>query len=214
MYQFSLPFCGQVSDVFIRENMAVSKGDTLIKLNTLKIDEQINRLTAKMNENRSFIADIKTILNNGDDIRTSKLKQQFKTHNLVLSECAKRLGVSLIIPIYCKNVYRKRVFDEKTRLDNVSLDKNLYGYRIYHEINNLLTTLNNQQERLKVLRNRRNLTRKVLEMRVEQYKMGTLAVNDYLLAKQKKVNADLALSIESYSFSLNMKLLDLYLGKI
>jgi len=53
---------GEIEDISISENKTVQRGDTLIKLKTDKIDEQIFALTQKIQENDRFTNDINNLI--------------------------------------------------------------------------------------------------------------------------------------------------------
>lgn len=53
---------GEIENISISENKTVQKADTLIKLKTEKIDEQISALTQKMRENDRFTNDINNLI--------------------------------------------------------------------------------------------------------------------------------------------------------
>ena len=60
----------QITKNNVRENAKIEKGDTLLIFNSLKLNEQIARLQARIEENIVFIADINSILKDSGYVQT------------------------------------------------------------------------------------------------------------------------------------------------
>jgi len=127
---------------------------------------------------------------------------------------AHQLGFSLIIPLYNRHNVKQKVFESKIQLDNIILEKENIENKIYREIETLITTIQLQNNKINALQEELRLYTQVFEMRKEQYSLGSLSINDYLLSENNKTNTELEIIIEKYNLLLNIKLFDLYLGKI
>ncbi len=75
----------QIQKLNLYENLPVKEGDTLIWLNTEGIDEQINRLYAKQEENSLFISDIDRLLH-GKSASSAKYKSEYSHFSSKLNE--------------------------------------------------------------------------------------------------------------------------------
>lgn len=76
----------EVAEIYLCENKTVNSGDTLIKLKTDEIDEQIYRLEQKQFENNQFITDIDKLLAGSSLIETPKYRTEKAHYEAKLSE--------------------------------------------------------------------------------------------------------------------------------
>jgi membrane fusion protein, peptide pheromone/bacteriocin exporter len=75
--QINSPVMAEVEWTNLQENMMVSKGDTLIRLNSSKLSSRIGHLDKLIMENQSFIADIEHLLSgNFDAVSTTLFNAQ------------------------------------------------------------------------------------------------------------------------------------------
>ena len=78
---------GEISGVFISENMKVSRGDTLVIINARKLEEQVAAYQRNIDENLAFKKDIQTILNyRSEKIKTPKYFSQYNEYATQLKE--------------------------------------------------------------------------------------------------------------------------------
>lgn len=78
---------GEVQHVFVSENTIVERGDTILTLNTDKLDEQIVRLQAKIVENKQFVEDISMLLNKRNHrLITHKYQAEYSAYTSILAD--------------------------------------------------------------------------------------------------------------------------------
>lgn len=78
---------GEIEKIFIKENSTVHEGDTLIILNSDKINEQIHRYYNKYSENKNFIKDLYSIMKSQELLLlTPKYRAELSFYKAVLSE--------------------------------------------------------------------------------------------------------------------------------
>jgi len=76
----------RIDKVNIKENKYVKKGDTIVYLNADPIKEQVNRLNKQVEENLTFITDIKNILEKKTNIKTSKYISEYNNYKSKMLE--------------------------------------------------------------------------------------------------------------------------------
>lgn len=76
----------EVKKVYISENSDVSMGDTLLLLNSDKIDEQIKRNREKTEENKNYIHDITNLLSSNTILKTAKYIAEYNYYKSLLAE--------------------------------------------------------------------------------------------------------------------------------
>jgi HlyD family secretion protein len=99
----------EVKKIDIRENQLVAKGDTLVVLNTDKIDEQITGLKRSLTENLQFIADLQTLIDGKGQLQTPKYQSEKAKYTYEVEE--QSIQFSLIKKQYELNkaLYDKQV---------------------------------------------------------------------------------------------------------
>ncbi len=109
----------EVRKTNLRENLPVKKGDTLLWLNTEGIDEHINRLYAKQEENALFISDIERLLH-GKSAVSPKYKSEYShflsklnEQNLAVSRSENEYTVSR--KLYEKGVESRFDYDQNQK---------------------------------------------------------------------------------------------------
>lgn len=99
----------QVTQTNIKENATVKNGDTLLLLNSSKINEQIARIQEKCVENLVFVADIHTILQDSGIVKTPKYTQELKYHNSIVEELSKNIAYLKTELQVSENLFNKNI---------------------------------------------------------------------------------------------------------
>ena len=71
---------GEIAYVHLKNNQYVHKGDTLVKVKTSRIDEQIELNRQKMETNTLFIADLQKLLYGGTIFNTGKYLSEYQLY--------------------------------------------------------------------------------------------------------------------------------------
>jgi len=107
---------GEVISYRMQENMTISVGDTLLVLNSDKLDEQVKLAESKICENVNFIRDIETLQNKTQSlIKTPKYRSEYQRFVSKTTE----LQVSV-------NYLKKEMVTDKTLADQKVISNNEY----------------------------------------------------------------------------------------
>jgi len=99
----------KIDRIEIKENAFVEEGDTIIYLNTDPIEEQINGLNNKLDENQSFINDLENMLANNMNIKTSKYISEYSSYLSKINEQKVNLDRYEYEYTISKNIYERGV---------------------------------------------------------------------------------------------------------
>ena len=107
-----LPVYGKIEEMNIRENLFVNKGDTLLVVQSDKIDAQIAYDKQKIEENRRYMSDLQALLEN-KPVRTKLFRQLRLDYTQKLNNYATRLAQS-------KKEYQiaKRLYEDQVKPKN------------------------------------------------------------------------------------------------
>lgn len=103
---------GQVKYSVIHEGKPVLKGDTLLMLNTDRIDEQISHYQRQIIENKEFINDLNTLLAGSFTVQSPRFMQEASQYKAKLEEM--RVSFEMIEKEYnlAKYLYNEKVTTE------------------------------------------------------------------------------------------------------
>jgi HlyD family secretion protein len=77
---------GRIEWINLKENQPVEKGDTLLKLNTAKIDEEINWYYGQIRKYKQYIPDLENLINGKNHFQTLLYKQNHSEYTAHLEK--------------------------------------------------------------------------------------------------------------------------------
>ena len=124
----------------------------------------------------------------------------------------KLAGVSLSIPIYSRHEVRRQQIEKERQLSYVNLENKQLYQDIYFEVERIRQEIIQTQENLKTAENRFNFCKQIYEIRLEQYRHGTLSITDLLIAENNMKNAEIELIYVKYNLQYNAVVMQHFCG--
>ena len=142
----------EVKKVYFSENSEVTIGDTLLILNSDKIDEQIKRNLEKKEENNKYINDITNLLSSNTILKTSKYTAEYNYFKSSLAEQKSIVDQLKYEFQLSETLYKKAITSKQEYLQN----KSKYESAL-EKLNNIqkqfISNMENEKARLEIENN-------------------------------------------------------------
>ena len=113
-------------------------------------------------------------------------------------------------PFYSKHEFRKRQIEKEKQLSDILLDNKQLHNDISFEIERIKEEIVQIEENIKAVEKRFYYSKKIYEIRKEQYRHGILSITDLLTSENSMKNAELEFVYERYKLQYNLQLIEFY----